>query len=209
MSGRQRTEPFDALCAEVVACRRCPRMEDRRRVLSPANGSLQPAVLFVAEAPGRLGADRTGTPMSSDQTGRRFRSLLRTAGIDEATIFVTNAVLCNPRDAQGRNAPPARAELASCRDYLARTLALLDPPIVVSLGVVALRQLDALSPHQLTLRASVGRPVPWSGRWLVPLYHPGPRALLHRSGAQQLTDYRRVRSFMVRVLSKRADGVAA
>ena len=69
-------DSFTALLVEVAACRRCPRMEGRRRVLSPANGRLQPQVMFVAEAPGRLGADRTGIPMSGDQMGQRFRALL-------------------------------------------------------------------------------------------------------------------------------------
>ena len=37
-----------------------------------ANGRPDARVLFLAEAPGRLGGDRTGVPLTSDQTGRNF-----------------------------------------------------------------------------------------------------------------------------------------
>ena len=47
-------------------------MEGRTRALGQGNGPLDARVLFVAEAPGRLGADRTGVPLSGDQTGRNF-----------------------------------------------------------------------------------------------------------------------------------------
>ena len=181
--------PFDALVAEVQACRRCPTMEGRRRVLSPANGPLDARVLFVAEAPGRLGGDRTGVPLTSDQTGRNFGRLLAHAGLSRDHVFVTNAALCNPRSAAGLNRPPSRLELARCVDHLRSTLDLVGAPIVASLGAVALRQLGEIEPHGLTLREDVGRPVRWRDRWLIPLYHPGPRAQIHRPIGRQMDDF--------------------
>src|SRR5918999_963366 len=168
---------FEELCREVAGCRRCASMEGRRRVLSPANGQPGARVMFVAEAPGRLGAERTGVPLSGDRTGRRFETLLALAGWRRSDVFVTNAVLCNPRGADGRrNRPPSAAEIAACRDHLRSQLAVVAPLVVVPLGAVALRALDALAPHGLALADSVGRPWSWDGRWLFPLYHPGERA---------------------------------
>jgi uracil-DNA glycosylase family 4 len=149
-------------------------------------------VLVIAEAPGRLGADRSAIPLHGDQTGRLFEALLDHAGLARQHLFITNAVLCNPRDAQGRNAPPAASELARCADHLQATIALLDPAVVVTLGVVALRTLERCSPHGLVLAQAVGAPVPWFGRLLVPLYHPGPRARLHRPLEQQRQDFARL-----------------
>ncbi len=180
---------YAALVARAAACTVCPRMEGRRRVLGPANGRLDAHVLFVAEAPGRFGGDRTGTPLTADQSGRNFTALLAGAGIPRERVFVTNAVLCNPRDAQGRNAAPSSLEVANCRPFLRETLKLIAAPIVVSLGRVALAALEGISPNGLVLRHDVGRVVPWAGRLLVPLYHPGPRAQLHRSFAQQQEDF--------------------
>ncbi|MFN8533671.1 MAG: uracil-DNA glycosylase [Dehalococcoidia bacterium] len=176
--------------ADVEGCRRCPAMEGRRRVLSPANGSPGARVLFVAEAPGRLGGERTGIPLSGDQTGRNFSRLLEVSGLSRSEVFITNAVLCNPGRGE-RNRPPTSAEIANCRDHLARTICLVDPPVVVALGAVALRALAAIAPHSLTLR-TVGEAAPWNGRRLVALYHPGPRAQLHRGVGLQMDDFRRL-----------------
>src|SRR5262249_1774582 len=98
----QRQRRFDALVRRVQGCQRCPPMEGRSPVLGTRNGSLTSRVLLVAEAPGRLGADRSQIPLSGDQTGRNFEILLGAAGLDRAHLFITNAVLCNPRDSRGR-----------------------------------------------------------------------------------------------------------
>jgi DNA polymerase len=39
------------------------------------------------------------------------------------------------------------------------------------------------------LRRDLGKAVRWSGRTLVPLYHPGPRAQLHRPFCAQQEDF--------------------
>lgn len=187
-----RRAAFDALVARVQACRRCPRMHGRTRVLGPANGPLDARVLFVGEAPGRHGGDRTGVPFCGDRSGALFDTLLAAAGLSRARVFVTNAVLCNPRDPVGRNARPTAAELAACSEHLREQLALVDPTWVVALGHAALRALARLAPHPLCLPRDVGRPVVWQGRWLVALYHPSPRALRHRPRALQEADFRRL-----------------
>lgn len=174
-------------------------MAGRRRVLGAANGRPGALVMFVGEAPGRHGGERTGVPFSGDRTGRNFTALLPLAGLARDDIFITNAVLCNPRDARGRNRAPRREELAACRGWLAGQLAVVDAPVVVPLGAVALAALDALGPHGLRLREAVGRPRAWLGRTLVPLYHPGPRAQLHRPFAAQCDDFRALGALVRRV----------
>lgn len=189
----QTSEPaFARLVDDVQACRRCPRMEGRTRVLGPANGPLTARLLFVAEAPGRLGADVSGVPLTGDRAGRTFDALLAAAGIQRSAVFVTNAVLCNPRDAGGRNARPTAGEVANCSPHLARLIAIIQPNWVVTLGAVALAALDRIAAHGLLLARDVGRPVAWHGRRLVPLYHPGPRALIRRPLAMQSADYQRL-----------------
>jgi DNA polymerase len=172
-------------------------MEGRRRVLGPANGPLQAPVMFVAEAPGRFGAERTGVPLSGDQAGRAFEHLLACAGWTRQEVFVTNAVLCNPLDQQGRNRCPSARELDNCRRHLRAQIELVAPRLLVALGATALHTLDRIEPHGLRLSRDVGRAVPWHGRYLVALYHPGPRALVHRHLAQQEADFRALRRLVV------------
>jgi uracil-DNA glycosylase family 4 len=116
-------------------------------------------------------------------------ALLAGAGIARERVFITNAVLCNPRDAKGRNDMPAAPEIARCRPFLEETLRLVDAPVVVTLGRIALASLDRIATHGLTLRHDVGRAAAWAGRTLVPLYHPGPRAQIHRSFDKQQADF--------------------
>lgn len=88
---------FSKLVLEVQACRQCPRMCDSARVLSFAAGNLNAAVLFIGEAPGRLGADQTEIPFHGDVSGNNFEGLLAFAGLSRDAVFVTNAAICNLR----------------------------------------------------------------------------------------------------------------
>src|SRR3954463_11568356 len=90
-------ESFEALVAEASQCRRCPAMCERNAVLSERNGKLDARVMFIGEAPGRQGGDRTRVPFSGDQSGRNFARFLDSIKLTRAAIFITNAVLCNPR----------------------------------------------------------------------------------------------------------------
>ena len=192
VAAAERDAAFVSLVAEAQGCRRCPRMEGRRRAIGSANGPLDASILFVAEAPGRLGADLTGVPLSGDQTGRNFDALLVASGLDRQRVFVTNAVLCNPRRADDRNDRPRVPEVRNCGSHLRALVDLLDPPWVVSLGRVALDALAMIEPHDLVLARDVASARPWYGRRLVPLYHPGPRAVARRGFALHVDDYCRL-----------------
>lgn len=168
-------ESFDALVTRVDACRACPRMEGRRRVLGAANGRPDSRLLVVAAAPGRLGAERTGVPLCGDRSGAMFESLLHSVGLERDDIFVTNAVLCNPQDGAGRNAPPSPAELRACAGHLAATLEVVTAPRVLALGRVAFAALLRGHPAALGFEDCLGRWQPWMGRRLGAAYHPGPR----------------------------------
>lgn len=167
-------------------------MEGRIRVLSRANGPVDASVMLVGEAPGRLGAGRSGVPFSGDESGRRLDRLIEAAGWKRSDLFITNAVLCNPLDDAGRNRPPRQAELANCRDWLAAQIETVNPRLIVALGAVALRSLGRIEPHTLTARDSSSHPVRWNGRYLAAAYHPGARAAIHRATKLQLRDFSRL-----------------
>jgi DNA polymerase len=169
---------FERLALEAAACKLCERMHDRQAVLGPLNGSLTPKVLFIAEAPGRNGADRTRIPFHGDASGETFELLLASIGLTRDDVFISNSVLCSPRKPSGANDKPTRAEIRNCAAFLRRTLELLDPPLIATLGAVALDALKAIEPHRYRLRTHAATVVPWNGRRLVPLYHPSPQVLI-------------------------------
>jgi DNA polymerase len=142
-------------------CRRCPELAANRHCIVHGhglNGSEAPRrVLFVGEAPGYRGGDRTGVPFTSDRSGVRLQKALIRLGLSDETdpyhrrprlrCFVTNVVRCNPPG----NRTPRRAEIDNCLPYLWQEIELVQPEIVVPIGNVAAR---ALFPRLL------GRPAP-------------------------------------------------
>lgn len=195
-----READFARLTARAGACQICERMADCRAVLSAANGHLSARILVVAEAPGRLGGARTGIPLAGDQSGRNFERLLAAAGLKRDDLFITNAVLCNPRDAYGRNDAPSMREIRNCSPFLRATIDLVDPALVIALGAVALKALGFITPHDVELRRDVAKPVRWGERILISMYHPSPRAQLHRSLAQQCEDFASLRPLLASLI---------
>lgn len=193
MTAEPQQVQFERLAAEVAGCERCPGMCGVSPVLSTLNGSPSARIMFIGEAPGRKGADRTRVPFSGDQSGKNFERFLAAINLQRADIFITSAALCNPRSESGANRKPSKPELRNCSGWLQQTLALVDPAVVVTLGSVALEAIKSVAPHELILQDAVAQLHPWHGRMLVPLYHPSPQVLAsHRREAQQLSDYQTV-----------------
>jgi len=196
----EKRRQFQALVSEAAACVRCSAMCGRTAVLSELNGPIDARVMFIGEAPGRKGADRTRIPFSGDQSGRNFERFLTSINLQRSEIFITSAALCNPRKATGANRRPTASELRNCSDFLRRTLALVDPAVIVTLGMVALEALKSLQYHELNLRKDAGKIRLWNGRLLVPLYHPSPQVLItSRDEKEQLRDYKVVARVMLQI----------
>lgn len=177
-------------------------------MLSFASGPLTASIMFVGEAPGRLGADETGIPFHGDRAGFNFEDFLKAAGISRQTVFITNAVLCNPRDSAGNNASPSKDEIANCAAHLKKQIDILDPKLVVTLGATALNAVALIKPHELTLKSSVRTASAWYSRTLIPLYHPGQRALVHRSQANQRQDYQFVADTLRKVTTDKRQSLS-
>ena len=188
MTTRQRL--FNQLVDEASACTVCPAMCGRSAVLSDLNGSPEAGVMFIGEAPGRKGADRTRIPFSGDQSGANFDRFLNSIELTRKEIFITSAALCNPRSDSGANRKPTQKELKNCSSFLRRTIELVDPRVIVTLGSVALEALKRIQYHELNLKESATQIHSWNDRVLVPIYHPSPQVLAsHRREAEQLRDY--------------------
>ena len=164
-------------------------MRNSARILGHSSGNLEAKIMFIGEAPGRLGADDTGIPFHGDRAGHNFEELLDFVGISREEIFITNAVLCNPKDSKGNNSPPKSIEIKNCSNYLKRQIDLINPKIVVTLGLNALKATKLIENHDLSLSTDIRTKNFWYKRILIPVYHPGQRAMIHRSMANQRSDY--------------------
>ena len=177
-----KTVEYKQLYMEAQACRICPDLADKTAVLSELNGSLSPKVFFIGEAPGRVGADKTRRPFYGDKSGDNFQTLLDSIALSRDDIFITSAVMCSPRSPTDANRKPKRLEIRNCSSYLKRVLELINPPVVATLGSVALDAIKVIEPHDLALKYHAGRIFDWNGRKLIPLYHPSPQVIAAQRG---------------------------
>ena len=109
-------------------------------------GDPQARLLMVGEAPGYLGADRTGMPFTGDRSGRRVQKLLMALGMSEeidpavetprlCDVWLTNVVRCNPPG----NRNPTTVEVANCAPFLRAEMKAIKPKVVATLGNFAAR----------------------------------------------------------------------
>jgi len=167
------------LDAEVVSCRRCPRLVDwRERVAVEKRaayadetywgrpitgfGDAAARILVLGLAPAAHGGNRTGRVFTGDRSGdwlfasmwrcglaNQPHSVSRDDGLELRDAYVTAAVRCAPPANK-----PLPAERDNCFPYLLRELELLtDVRVVVCLGGFAW---DAA----LRARTALGEPTP-------------------------------------------------
>ena len=188
---------FTTLCRDAQACTVCPNLADKTAVLSELNGNLAPKVFFIGEAPGRAGADRTRRPFYGDKSGDNFQRLLDSIGLDRNDIFITSAVMCSPRSATDANRRPTTTEIKNCSSYLKRTIELIRPSLIATLGGVALEALSRIAYHEFKLKTHAGTALNWNGTKLVPLYHPSPQVVASQRGLDlQLQNFQVLRKLI-------------
>jgi uracil-DNA glycosylase family 4 len=152
-------ERLDGLAAEVVACRRCPRLVAWREQVAvekraafrdevywarpvPGFGDPEARIVVLGLAPAAHGANRTGRVFTGDRSGEwLFRSMHRAGLANQPTsthagdglrlrdAWVTAPVKCAPPGNQ-----PLPVERDACAPFVARELAVLEPAVVVCLG---------------------------------------------------------------------------
>lgn len=158
------TIPRCGLCGLYRQCR-SPKMEPYGR------GAKE--ILIVGEAPGRQ-EDEQGRPFIG-KSGKLLRETLSNFGIsmDRDTI-VTNSLICRPAVVNGRIQNPEPKQIRWCRPNLVKTLATVQPKIVITLGVAALRAVvsEFWKGDIGKMERWVGWRIPTSKFWLCPTYHP-------------------------------------
>lgn len=155
--------------AQVAACTLCP-LQHERTIAVPGVGPAGAVAMFIGEAPGPED-DQTGVPFVS-AAGQFLDELLGLINIDRDDVFLTNVVKCRPN----QNRDPETVEVRACADYLDRQIALIDPPLIVTLGSHALKRI--LPGAKLSAVHGMPKETP-DGRRLFAMYHPA--AALYRA----------------------------
>jgi DNA polymerase len=105
-------------------------------------GPVGATIMLVGEQPGDQ-EDLQGRPFVGP-AGKMLDRALADAGIDRATIYVTNAVKhfkFEPRGKKRLHKKPSVGEIEACRWWLEQEIELVRPAITVALGATAARAL--------------------------------------------------------------------
>ncbi len=160
MAGAEREAGLAMLSAEIVECRRCPRLVEWREWVArekvarfrdepywgrpaPGFGDPDARILVVGLAPGAHGANRTGRVFTGDASGDFLWSALHAVGLADrpssrrandgltlTDVYIAAAVRCAPPLNK-----PTIWERDACAPFLVREVALLDRVrVIVPLG---------------------------------------------------------------------------
>ena len=172
----------------AVSCTGCDLYKQATQTVF-GEGAAHAMIVFVGEQPGDQ-EDRAGRPFIGP-AGRILDNALNEAGIAREHVYITNAVKhfkWEPQGKRRKHKKPSSAEIAACRPWLEAELRVVEPRVVVCLGVTA-----AQSVFGKAVRLNELRGRPWSTLLASTVFvtvHPSA-VLRHPEEAQRDEEYRR------------------
>ena len=120
-------------------CRACPLWANATQTVF-GEGPARAAVMLVGEQPGDQ-EDLSGHVFVGP-AGQLLNRALEAAGLDRATLYVTNAVKhfkFEPRGKRRLHKKPSDREIDICNQWLRQEVTLVKPTVIVALGATAAR----------------------------------------------------------------------
>jgi uracil-DNA glycosylase family 4 len=168
-----------ALRTAIAACTRCGAC---RPGAEPVYGAGAESAVWLVAAGATSVADETANLPVAGDAGKLLDNMLAAAGHARARdVYVTNLVKCRPASANGGDRAPTADEVAACRPFLARELALTGAGVLLTLGQVAANAMLG-KPLQEALASARGEVHSVEGAAMVATLHPGE---LLRRGADK------------------------
>ncbi len=143
------------LCSDLV--------KSRSRVVFGSKHMKQCPIMIIGEAPGRK-EDELGEPFVG-RSGEILNKLLEGIGLTRGDVFITNTILCRPED----NRNPSSDELKNCSNRLNKTIELINPKVVITLGNFSTKYLLETDEGITKLRGKIYEK---NGRKILPMPHP-------------------------------------
>jgi uracil-DNA glycosylase len=186
-------DSLEQLAAEVSACRKCPLGGSRKNAV-PGEGPANSRIMFIGEGPG-FHEDLQGRPFVGT-SGQYLEELLAGIKLTRHQVYIANVIKCRPPG----NRDPEPSELAACREYLDRQIALIRPSVIVTLGRYSM---ERYFPGQSISRIH-GRPKRVGDVYYLPMFHPAA-ALRNPAWRQEMdTDMARIPALLAEINAARA-----
>ncbi|MEM3827449.1 MAG: uracil-DNA glycosylase, partial [Candidatus Micrarchaeaceae archaeon] len=159
----------------------------------PGEGPANSKIMIVGQAPGDT-EDKYGRPFIGI-SGKLLEHLLNLAKIKRSSVYITSVVQFYPP----RNRAPNREEIAACRAFLNRQIAIIKPRLVVLLGNVAAAELLGVG-KVLKLHGSL---IKKRGVYYFVTLHPSAAVRIKRNLPTIESDFRRLKGIVEKVLGQR------
>ncbi|MDZ7816229.1 MAG: uracil-DNA glycosylase [Planctomycetota bacterium] len=161
----EKREMLANLASRLEDCHECGVNPDRNRMVF-GDGSLEPKVMFVGEAPG-ADEDEQGIPFVG-RAGKLLTDMIEKGmKISRDETYICNVLKCRPPS----NRTPSPEEAAICAKHLERQIEIIRPPAICTLGASSLRYLLSV-PVGRSLGSMRGDVHDYRGIPLIATYHP-------------------------------------
>jgi len=156
-------ESLESLKEQVEICEKCDLCKTRNNVVF-GSGNMNSKIVFVGEAPGK-NEDEQGLPFVG-RSGKLLTDIIeKSMKLNRNDVYICNVIKCRPPN----NRNPSRKEILNCESYLERQLNLINPDVIIALGLHAGK---TLLKQDLKMKEMLGNWYKYNNIDLRVIYHP-------------------------------------
>lgn len=158
----QKAVSLEELNSMICNCMKCP-LGDTRKNFVFGTGNPHSDVLVLGEGPG-ADEDEQGLPFVG-RSGKLLTDILKAIKFERDDVYIANIVKCRPPG----NRTPYPEEMDCCMPYLRKQIELIDPKVILCVGLTAAQ---GLLKKKEALGKMRGQIFDFEGRKVMVTYHP-------------------------------------
>jgi uracil-DNA glycosylase family 4 len=155
-------ETLEDIWNDIGECVRCPLHAGRTHIVN-SDGNRKARLMFVGEAPG-ADEDMQARPFVG-RAGQLLNKIIDAIGMKREDVLIGNVNRCRPP----QNRQPTLEEAKTCKPFLLREIAVVQPEVIVVLGNTAMKNLLDTKEGITKLR---GKFQDYKGIKVMPTFHP-------------------------------------
>jgi uracil-DNA glycosylase, family 4 len=153
---------LEELNSLICNCMKC-QLGDTRKNFVFGTGNPKAEVLILGEGPGAEEDDQ-GLPFVG-RAGKLLNDILKAIKFERNEVYIANIVKCRPPG----NRTPSPVEMETCIPYLKKQIELINPKLILCVGLTAAHGLLLNKDSLTNLR---GKVFEYEGRKVMVTYHP-------------------------------------
>jgi DNA polymerase len=158
----QSAKNLEELNSLICNCLKC-QLGDTRKNFVFGTGNPDADALILGEGPGAE-EDEQGIPFVG-RAGKLLNEILKAIKFERNEVYIANIVKCRPPG----NRTPSPAEMDTCIPYLKKQIELINPKLILCVGLTAAHGLLHNNDSLTNLR---GKVFEYEGRKVMVTYHP-------------------------------------